>query len=101
MWGILIPLLIGIAVGYFTAGKQDKSRLFWIGAIWAAVVAIVLNALGWFLDINPVTGADEVDGMGIFLGFVVSIVVFLVGVWIGDLFEGRRTRALPPTQPRV
>jgi len=101
MWGILIPLMIGIAVGYFSPGKEDKSRLFWIGAIWALVVAVVLNGLGWFLDINPITGADEVDGVGIFLGFLVSIVVFLVGIWIGDMFEGRRTRALPPSSPRV
>ena len=102
MWGILIPLLVGIAVGYFVSGKQDKSRLFWIGAIWALVIAVVLNVIGWFTGYNPLTGAGDVDGTGIFLSFIVSLVVFLVGVWIGDMVEGRRTRrALPPSSPRI
>lgn len=102
MWGILIPLLVGIAVGYFMKGKQDKSRLFWIGAIWALVIAIVLNAIGWFTGNNPTTGGDGVNGTGIFVSFIVSLVVFLVGVWLGDMVEGRRTRrALPPNSPRV
>lgn len=102
MWGILIPLLIGVALGYFVKGKQDKSRLFWIGAIAALVTAVVLNALGFFLGNNPTTGGDAVDGTSIFWSFVVSLLVFLVGVWIGDKLEGRgHRRALPPNNPRV
>jgi uncharacterized membrane protein len=103
MWGILIALLIGVAVGYFSAGKQDKSRLFWIGALWALIGAIVINAIGWFTGYNPLTGGAGVDGTGLFFSFIVTLVVFLVGVWIGDMVEGRRTRrgALPPSNPRV
>ena len=102
MWGIIIPLLIGIAVGYLSPGKQNKSRLFWMGVIWALVIAIVLNVIGFFIGNNPTTGTDAVDGTGLFLSFVVSVVVFLIGVWLGDMFEGRRhRRALPPTNPRV
>lgn len=102
MWGILIPLLIGVAYGYFAAGKQDKSRLFWIGAVFALVTAIILNAFGWFTGNNPLTGGDNVDGTAIFVSAIVSLVIFLAGVWIGDMIEGRRTRrALPPSNPRV
>lgn len=102
MWGIIIALLVGIAVGYFAKGKQDKSRLFWMGAIWALVVAVVLNLIGWFTGYNPLTGGAGVDGTGIFVSFLVSLVIFLAGVWIGDMIEGRgHDRALPPSNPRV
>ena len=100
MWGILIALLAGLAVGYFMKGKQDKSRLFGIGAIWALIVAFVLNVAGWFIDVNPTTAGDDVSFIGLLLSFLVSLAVFLIGVWLGDLIEGRRERrALPPTRP--
>jgi hypothetical protein len=101
MWGLLIAVLIGVAVGYFSAGKQDKSRLFWIGALWAVVVAAILNVTGWFVNINPTTAGGDVSFFGLLISFLVTIAVFLIGVWVGDLFEGRRTRALPPNSPRV
>ncbi|HET6404081.1 MAG TPA: hypothetical protein VFH78_05500 [Candidatus Thermoplasmatota archaeon] len=97
MWGILIPLLIGVAYGYFATGKQDKSRLFWTGAVIALILAVVLNVIGFFTGNNPTTGGDNVNGTAIFLSAIVSLVIFLVGVWIGDMLEGRRhRRALPP-----
>lgn len=100
MWGIIIPLLVGLAVGYFTKGKQDKSRLFGLGAIWALILAFVLNAIGWFIDVNPTTAGDDVSFVGLVLSFLVSLAVFLLGVWLGDMLEGRSgRRALPPTRP--
>lgn len=102
MWGLVIAFVIGILVGYFSPGRENKSRLFWIGAIWALVIALVLNIAGWFLDVNPTTAGDDVSGVALFMSFLVSIAVFLVGVWVGDVVEGRRARgALPPTQPRI
>src|SRR5688572_2283996 len=41
MWGILIPLLIGVAVGYLSPGHQDKSRLFMRGLLWGVLIAAV------------------------------------------------------------
>ena len=100
MWGILIPLLIGVAVGYFSPGRQDKSRLFVRGAIWAVVVAAVLVLLANVFGMNPL-GYGDLGFVGLTISFIVSILVFLVGVWIGDMVEGRR-RTLPPgTPPRV
>lgn len=98
MWGILIALIVGIAVGYMMKGKQDKSRLFWIGALWAVVIAAVLNVIGWFVDMNPTTAGDDVGFWSLVVSFVVTLAVFLIGVWIGDLVEGRRHRALPPAR---
>lgn len=98
MFGILIPLLVGLAFGYFAKGRQDKSRLLRIGALWALVLAAVLNAIGWLAGRNPATGADEVSFWGIFLSSLASLGIFLAGVWIGDAIEARRARkALPPT----
>lgn len=101
MWGIIIPLLAGIAVGYLVKGKQDKSRLFWIGAIWAVVIAVVFSFIGWITGYNPLTASAGVDGFGLVVSFIVTLVVFLAGVWIGDVIEGRSHRTLPPSQPRV
>lgn len=100
MWGILIPLLVGIAVGYFSPGRQDKSRLFVKGAIWAVIVAAVLVLLANVFGMNPL-GYGDLSFVGLTISFIVSVVVFLVGVWIGDMFEGRRRTVPPGTPPRV
>lgn len=101
MWGILIPLLVGIAVGYFSPGHQDKSRLFTRGALWAVVIAAVVVVIGWVTNTDPMTLTGLGNGFfSLVLSFIVALVVFLVGVWLGDLFEGRSRRAQPPaTRP--
>lgn len=95
MWGILIPLLIGIAVGYLSPGRQDKSRMFMRGLLWAVVIALVIVALGYFFGINPL-GYGDTGFVGLVISFVIAIAIFLVGVWIGDMIEGRR--ASPPAR---
>ena len=100
MWGILLPILIGIAVGYFSPGKQDKGRMLKVGALWALVLAVVITLLGYFTGNNPLTGGSGVGFVSLFLSFVVSLLLFLAGVWIGDLLEGRKSRrATPPGSP--
>jgi uncharacterized membrane protein YadS len=100
MWGILIPLLIGIAVGYMSPGRQDKSKMFVRGAIWAVIIAAVIVLLGKVFNVNPL-GYGDVGFVGLVISFVVSILVFLVGVWIGDMIEGRRRTVPPGSPPRV
>lgn len=100
MWGILIPLLIGIAVGYFTPGHTDKSRLFVRGALWAVLVAAILVLLANVFGMNPL-GYGDLGFVALTLSFIVSILVFLVGVWIGDMIEGRRRMVPPAAPPRV
>ncbi|MEA3201555.1 MAG: hypothetical protein QOE90_2983 [Thermoplasmata archaeon] len=103
MWGILLPILIGIAVGYFSPGKQDKSHMFKIGALWALGLAIVIAIIGYVTGNNPLTGGSGAGFLSLFLSFIVSLVLFLVGVWIGDLLEGRKNRRAtpPPSPPQV
>ena len=93
MWGLLIALVIGLAYGYMSPGRQDKSRLFWKGLLWGVVIALVLAVIGWFMDLSPL-GLGDASFFGLVLSFVILTVAFLVGVWIGDLVEGRRHTGL-------
>ncbi|HWG92042.1 MAG TPA: hypothetical protein VNZ52_14430, partial [Candidatus Thermoplasmatota archaeon] len=52
MWGLLV-FLIGIAYGFMTPGKTDKSRLFWKGLIWGFIAAVVLAIIGRVFNANP------------------------------------------------
>lgn len=89
MWGLLIALLIGIAFGYMSPGRQDKSRLFMKGLLWGVVIALVVAALGFFFGMNPL-GLGDNGFFGLLISFVVLTVVFLIGVWVGDMIEGRK-----------
>lgn len=101
MWGILIPLLVGIAVGYFSPGRQDKSTLFKRGIIWALVIAAVIVVIGWVTNTDPMTMTGLGTGyVSLVISFVVALLIFLVGVWLGDMIEGRRTRRAQPPATR-
>lgn len=92
-WGLVV-FVIGIVYGWLSPGRQDKWHLFKTGALVGLVLAVAFALLGSLIGANPL-------GMsGGFLGFIVAFVIltmlFVVGVWIGDLLEraftpGRRT----------
>lgn len=88
MWGLLIALVVGIAYGYMSPGKQDKSFIFKRGLLWGLIIALVVALLGFFFHANPL-GLGDTSFVGLFLSFVVLTIVFVVGVWIGDMVEGR------------
>lgn len=88
-WG-LIALVVGILYGWMAPGHQDKGSLLKTGIIWGLIFGLILALLGFAIGSNPLfLGA----GGGI-LGFVVAVLVvvllFVIGVWVGDLLEGRR-----------
>lgn len=89
MWGLLIALIAGVALGYLSPGKTDKSRLFWRGLLWGVVISAVIALLGFLFGINPL-GLGDAGFFSLMVSFVVVLVAFLVGVWLGDLIEGRR-----------
>ena len=88
-WGILV-VLIGIAYGYFTPGRQSKMAILKRGLLWGLVIAIVFAALGFFFGVDPLGLAAS--PVSFFISFVVLTLLFILGVWIGDLIEGRSGR---------
>lgn len=88
-WGLAI-FLIGILYGALAAGKQNKSALFKRGLLIGLVVGLALALLGFF-------GGFPVLGVGGFLAVMWSALVlsilFILGVWLGDLFTGAKRRA--------
>ena len=87
-WGLVV-FLIGIAYGWMSPGKQDKSTLFKKGLLWGLIIAIVVALLGFFFNANPL-GLGDSGFFSILISAVVLTLVFIVGVWLGDMIEGRR-----------
>lgn len=87
-WG-LVSFIAGLLYGWLAAGKQDKSRLFKKGLVIGLVLAIVLAVLGWLTN-APALGVGGAIAV-IWTAFVLAL-LFILGVWLGDLIEGRRRR---------
>lgn len=88
-WGLVI-FLVGIAFGYFSPGRQDKSQLFKKGLLWGLLIAVVVAVLGALFGANPL-GLADVGFLGILIAAVVLTLVFILGVWVGDWFDSRRS----------
>ena len=89
-WGLVV-VLIGIGYGYFTPGRQSKMQILKRGILWGLVIAIVFAALGYFANVDPL-GLSGAGLISVFVSFVVLTLLFILGVWIGDMIEGRGTR---------
>lgn len=90
MWGIL-ALLIGFLYGWLKPGAQDKSQILVKGLVFGVIVALVLAVLGYAFGSNPIYFGSGL--LGLILGVVVITLVFILGVWLGDLVEGRPKRS--------
>jgi uncharacterized membrane protein YadS len=89
VWG-LIAFLVGIAYGYMTPGRQDKTQLFWKGTVIGIVLGVALALFG------AMSGYDALGfggGFGLFITIVVLTVLFVIGAWIGDFLEAQPRRA--------
>jgi hypothetical protein len=89
-WGVIV-FLVGILYGFFTPGRQDKGRLLRNGIIIGLVLALVFALLGAFAGANPL-GFGGSGFVGIFVSALVLTILFVLGVWLGDLLEGRGAR---------
>lgn len=89
-WG-LVALVVGILYGALKPGRQDKSALLRQGLMIGLVVGIILAVIGYL------TGSPAL-GIGSFVGAVIAAIVmtllFVLGVWLGDLFTASRRRRL-------
>lgn len=92
-WG-LVTVLIGLLYGALKPGKQDKGALFRTGFMIGLVIAIILAVLGALTN-TPMLGF----AVGVWVGFAILIdaiilsLLFILGVWLGDLITGARSRA--------
>ena len=85
-WGIL-ALVIGVLYGALKQGRQDKGHLIRQGLFIGLVVGLVLGILGFLLR-APALGISGF--VGAVVAALVITVLFVLGVWIGDLLTERR-----------
>ena len=88
-WGLL-TLAIGILYGALKRGRQDKSSLFMQGLVIGIVLAIVLVVIGVLTGV-PALGFG--GAVGIIVGAIVLSLLFVLGVWLGDLVTGAKKTA--------
>lgn len=89
-WGLL-TFVIGILYGALARGRQDKSQLFKQGLVIGLVLALVLVLIGFFVG-APALGFG--GALGIIVGAIVLSLLFILGVWIGDLITGARRQTV-------
>lgn len=89
LWGV-VAVLVGFLYGWLSPGTQDKSRLLVRGLVFGLIIGIVLALLGFAIGSNPFFFGSGF--IGIVLGVVIITLLFIVGVWLGDLVEGKPKR---------
>ena len=88
----VLTILIGLLYGALKKGRQDKGRLFREGLVIGLIIAVILVILGAFFGVGGlIIGA--VGALGIILSAIVYSLLFILGVWIGDLITGARRSA--------
>lgn len=89
-WG-LITFLLGTAYGWLRPGREAKGPLLRAGLLAGVVVAFALLAAGLAVGSSPLgTGLGALD---VVVAFLVLSLLFVVGVWIGDVLEAAPRRA--------
>ncbi len=86
----ILTFILGIIYGYAGPGKEDLGMLLRNGLLIGIVLGIIFVVVG--LLVSPgllVLGAWTVSAAMIFLEVVILTVLFIIGAWIGDWFEGR------------
>ena len=86
-WGLIVAFVIGILYGALKTGRQDKSDLLKRGLLIGLVVAVVLALIGFFTGYGAVGVAG---GLAIIWSALILTLVFVLGVWIGDMVTGQR-----------
>jgi hypothetical protein len=84
-WGLVL-LVVGILYGWLSPGRQDKSRLFKSGFLVGIVLSIVFAVIGLLVGASPLGVGTGV--LGVILAAIVMSLLFILGVWLGDLIEG-------------
>lgn len=85
-WGLL-TLVFGGLYGYLSPGSQPKGRMLVNGLFIGLVLAIVFGLIG----LTAGAPAFGLLGWGLFFDIVILTLLFVLGVWIGDLLESATT----------
>ena len=91
MWG-LITFLIGLVYGWASPGRQDKSQILKTGFLIGLVLAVVLALIGFATGSYALGVTSTLGFLGLVIDVLVLTLLFILGVWIGDMIEGRRQR---------
>lgn len=90
MWG-LVAFLVGGLYGSLTPGLQNRDRVVQTGAAIGLGVAVVFWGLGALVESAPLGFGDGVwTGL---LSILAMTLLFVLGVWLGDLLQRHRTTA--------
>jgi hypothetical protein len=93
MWFELLILIIGIAFGYLRKGKEDFRGLLKTGAIIGIVLAVLFGLVAFLFAPGAIgLGLGLAGGIGIFIGVILLVIIFLAGVFIGDWLEGMQKK---------
>lgn len=91
MWG-LIAFVIGLVYGWASPGRQNKMSMFRTGLLVGLVLALVLALIGFVTGSDPLGVGLGAGMLAIVINVLVITLLFILGVWLGDLIEGSRAR---------
>ncbi len=87
----ILILIIGIIYGYVRPGKEDKWGLLKTGIIIGIILGVIFGLIAAILapgGIGLVIGF--LGAIGIFIGIIFLVILFIIGVFIGDWLEGMK-----------
>ena len=93
MWFELLILVTGIAFGYLQKGKEDFRGFLKTGAIIGIVLAVLFGFVAFLFAPGAIgRGLGMAGGIGIFIGVILLVIIFLAGAFIGDWLEGMQKK---------
>jgi hypothetical protein len=96
----ILSFIMGIIYGYASPGKENLGALLRSGLLIGIGLGIIFVVLGllWSPGLL-VLGIYTVSAAIIFLEILILTVLFIIGTWIGDWFEGRSKSKVVKVSP--
>jgi cation transport ATPase len=96
----ILSFILGIIYGYASPGKENRGMLLRNGLLIGIGLGIIFVVVG--LLVSPsllVLGAVTYSAAVLFIEVVILTVLFIIGTWIGDWFEGRSRSKVAKVSP--
>jgi len=81
---MILAFVAGLVYGYVKPGKEKRWKLFKKGIVYGVILGIFFGIIGFFVG-RPLLFAA--GAMGIFIGMIKLVIIFIAGTFIGDLLE--------------